>query len=181
MPAPRIGSSADASTLRTARWTTPLPSRPAGGGGEGRSVGSSGSSGRALKIACRLDEGFENCPTKCIRTGSDQAGVRLREQDGSRSLAGRKPQRMSAPTCRCGQVIRLSRTREQPHSSTASAGVLLRPGVEREHHRDARHGRAVVYVDLARFQTPLELLATHTQVLARSPAKTSGHTRRPSG
>jgi len=36
-----------------------------------------------------------------------------------------------------------------------------------EHHRDARDGRAIVDVDLARVQTPLELLAAHTQPLAR--------------
>jgi hypothetical protein len=36
----------------------------------------------------------------------------------------------------------------------------------REHHRDARDGGAVVYVDLTRTQAPLELLAAHAQVLA---------------
>jgi hypothetical protein len=38
--------------------------------------------------------------------------------------------------------------------------------MEREHHRDARNGWAVVYVDLARVQAPLELLVAHTELLA---------------
>src|SRR5580692_2894504 len=38
--------------------------------------------------------------------------------------------------------------------------------MEREHHRNARHVGAIVNVDLARVQTPLELLAAHAQALA---------------
>jgi hypothetical protein len=49
----------------------------------------------------------------------------------------------------------------------ASAGVLVVDGMEREHHRDARHVVAIVNVDLARVQAPLELLAAHAQALAR--------------
>ncbi len=46
------------------------------------------------------------------------------------------------------------------------SGVLLACGMEREHHRNARHVGAIVNVDLARAQTLLELLAAHAQALA---------------
>ena len=41
--------------------------------------------------------------------------------------------------------------------------VIWRVPLEREHHCNARDLGAVVYIDLARVQTPLELLAAHAQ------------------
>lgn len=38
--------------------------------------------------------------------------------------------------------------------------------MQREHHRDTRHVGALVNVNLARVQTPPELLAAHAQALA---------------
>lgn len=67
MSAPRIGSSAPASTLTTARLTTPLPSR-FGAGRNGRACGAFGLTGLSDKSRMdrRLGEGFVSRSRICI-------------------------------------------------------------------------------------------------------------------
>ncbi len=72
---PHIGRWATASTLTTARCTTPLPSRPdAGSTADSRSSLAPGpTTADASNTAARAAEGFENCPTKCISAGLNVA------------------------------------------------------------------------------------------------------------
>jgi hypothetical protein len=140
--------------------TTPLPSRPISGGGEGRSVGSSGLSGRASNSACRLDEGFESCPTKCITKWLEtsgfgrgcaaglevgpqlvprstpkmrcaRAGTNCNSRRGCRSLPG---DRLSPSFADKSSVPTLGRSRARggPASARRSTPSLRRAGHERK-------------------------------------------------
>jgi hypothetical protein len=65
-----------------------------------------------------------------------------------------------------------ARPHEPPHGSAAIvldrlSGVLLRSGMEREHDRNARHGRLSSMSISPAFRRRSKVRAAHTQVLAR--------------
>jgi hypothetical protein len=98
---------------------------------------------------------------------SDHAAGRLADimVDALSSEASRKTGGPSETKLACVSFTFLPEAGVSPQGDhTPPTDVLLAWGMERKHHRNARHVGAVVYLDLTRVQAPLELRAGRSGV-----------------